>query len=425
MFRRLVAIPFRFMRWSLAALSGQVQNVVTALVQIWANKGRSILTTLGIIIAVTSIITVVAFVQGFGNYTTKMLQGFGTQFMVVRPYVQRGGRGMGMKASRLDVHDLEALRAECPDVRRITPFVFSGNGQLTYGKEKAENVPVRGVAEQYQTIRNFFADAGRFFGPVDVENSAHVIVLGRAYLKLLECDESIVGDYVHLNGLRFRVIGLLESKGSFLGGDQDETVMIPYTTALNMYPSWRQRLFCLAEATSEGQIDQAYAQITRVLRRRHGLKPGQPDDFDIERQDQALKQFEKVRNVASGSLAGIVSISLLVGGIGIMNVMLVSVTERTREIGLRKSIGARRRDIMLQFLTEAVVLCTIGGIVGIALGYAIVHIASLHPQMLEADVPLWSVALALFFSAGAGMIFGIIPAFKAAILHPIDALRHE
>jgi putative ABC transport system permease protein len=149
------------------------------------------------------------------------------------------------------------------------------------------------------------------------------------------------------------------------------------------------------------------------------------DDFEIERQDQMLREFGKVRMIATSVLAGIVSISLIVGGIGIMNVMFVSVSERTREIGLRKSVGGRRRDIMLQFLTEAVVLSTTGGAIGVVLGYMISYIASLHPKMVPVNVPLWSVALALGFSAGSGILFGIIPAFKAAILHPIDALRHE
>jgi putative ABC transport system permease protein len=201
--------------------------------------------------------------------------------------------------------------------------------------------------------------------------------------------------------------------------------MIPYTTALNMYPARRTAVFFLAEASDEKNVFQAEAQIRRVLRRRHNLQPGQPDDFRIDRQDQMLKEFEKVRNVASGVLGGIVSISLLVGGIGIMNMMLVSVTERTREIGLRKSVGSRRRDILLQFLTEAVVLCTVGGAIGVVLGYSITHVASLHPKMVDVSVQWWSVVLALGFSAGTGIVFGIIPAFKAALLHPIDALRHE
>ena len=201
--------------------------------------------------------------------------------------------------------------------------------------------------------------------------------------------------------------------------------MIPYTTAVKMYPENRTFLFFLAEATKEEDIPAAEAQITRVLRKRHRLQPGQPDDFRIDRQDQMLRQFTRFRNVASGMLAGIVSISLLVGGIGIMNMMLVSVAERTREIGLRKSIGGRRRDIMLQFLTEAVVLCTVGGLAGVFAGYALTGVASMHPKMVDVSVPWWSVALGLTFAAGTGVVFGIIPAMKAALLHPIDALRHE
>ncbi len=332
---------------------------------------------------------------------------------------------MGMGRVTLDMQDIDAVRKDCSKIHRMTPFIYTHNGEITFGREKADDIPVRGVTEQYQTIRNFFVDAGRFFGPVDVTNGANVTVLGRTVLERLQCDDSIVGEHILLDNERFLVVGLLEKKGSMFGEDQDETVMIPYTTALNLYPQRRDAVFFLAEAASEDDIDAAAAQITRVLRRRHGLQPGQPNDFRVDRQDQALRDFQQVRDVAGGILGGIVSISLLVGGIGIMNVMLVSVTERTREIGLRKSVGGRRRDIMLQFLTEAVVLCTLGGVVGLVLGYGITYVASLHPQMVEITVPLWSVALALTFSAGAGIVFGIIPAFKAAILHPIDALRHE
>jgi len=425
MIRRLLGIPGRLCTGLLGGFDRSWQNVATALVQIWANKGRSILTTLGIIIAVTSTITVVAFVKGFGDTMTKMVRGYGTKFIVVRPYLPGEGRRMGMGSVSLDLPDIEAVRTESPHIQRLTPFVYSEQMEIAYGLEKATEVPTRGVTEDYQVIRNYFVDAGRFFGPMEVQTSAQVIVLGRSVLKQLGCDESIIGQFVHLNGHRFQVVGVLESKGSMFGEDQDKTVMIPYTAALDLLPDRRRWVFFLAEATSEAELDDAEGEIRRVLRRRHGLQPGQPDDFEIVRQDQNVREFEKIRNIASASLAGIVSISLLVGGIGIMNVMLVSVTERTREIGLRKSIGGRRRDILLQFLTEAVVLCTIGGFIGVILGYILTFIASLHPQMVEIDVPLWSVALALGFSAGAGVVFGIIPACKAAILHPIEALRHE
>ena len=426
MLRRLLAIPVTLGIWFISALARNWQNIATAFVQVWAHKGRSILTMLGIIIAVTSIITVVSFVEGFGNYVANMLRGYGAQYIVIRPGLPWGMQHRaGMRRANMDMTDVEAVRTECDSIKQISPFIFRHNEEVSYAGEVAKDIPIRGVSEQYQTIRNFFVDTGRFFGPMDVDNAAQVCVLGRSLLNLLQCDESLVGDYVYIRDRRFRVVGLLESKGSFMGDDQDETVMIPYTTALNLYPDRRNRVIFLAEATSEDDIDQAEAQMTQVLRRRHRLQPGQQNDFHISRQDQTLNELKYMRIVATSILAGIVSISLLVGGIGIMNVMLVSITERTREIGLRKSVGGRRRDIMLQFLTEAVVLSTLGGTVGIALGYVITHIGSLHPEMVDITVSMWSVALAFGFSAGAGILFGVIPAFKAAIIHPIDALRHE
>ncbi len=425
MIRRLVQLGRRAGSSTVATISRSSQNVATAFVQIWANKGRAVLTTLGIIIAVTSIITVISMVQGFGNYMTNMIRGYGTQYMVVHPYWPRNWQQLGLRSVSLDINDITAVRAECTDIGRITPFIYTHDAVVTYGNEEATEVPIRGVSEDYQVVRNFHADAGRFFGPVDIDNAASVAVLGRTVLKNLACDDSLVGDYVQIDDMRFLVIGLLESKGSFHGDDQDDTIMIPYSTALRLYPERRTEVSFLAEAIDEDHIDSAYAQMRRVLRTQHDLQEDQPDDFLINRQDQALGEFEKIRNMASGVLAGIVSISLLVGGIGIMNMMLVSVTERTREIGLRKSIGGRRRDIMLQFLTEAVVLCTVGGVIGIALGYVLSHLASMHPSMVEVVVPWWAVAMALACSSGTGVLFGIIPAFKAAILNPIDAIRHE
>jgi putative ABC transport system permease protein len=406
-----------------AGAAAAARNVVTALVQIWANKGRSLLTTLGIVIAVTSIITVVAFVEGFGNHVQNMLRGYGTRYMSVHPWSP--GDRYGLQEPKLTLDDMFAVRAECPLVHRISPFVFTWNAEVQHGQETAEEIPVRGVSEHYQTIRNFYADCGRFFGPVDIDQAAHVAVLGRTVLKMLHSDESLVGQHVYVDGQRFLVIGLLESKGSFLDDDQDQTIMIPYTTALRMYPQRREAMPFLVEAQTEELIPDLEQQMRRLLRTRHHLEPGQPDDFWISRQDQALSELAFIKVSATTVLSGIVGISLLVGGIGIMNVMLVSVTERTREIGLRKSVGGRRRDILLQFLTEAVVLCLVGGAVGVVLGVGLARLGGLHPKMVDVVVPWWSVALALAFSAGTGLFFGIVPACKAAILHPIDALRHE
>ena len=399
-------------------------NIVTALIQIWSNKIRSLLTVLGIIIAVTSIISVVSMVEGFGSYVTNFLRGLGTNMMVVYPERVRGPHGEYLRPAEMTIEDIQAVDARATAVRRTSPVIFA-RATIEYGRQQLTGIDLRGTNEFFQPIRNFYADIGRFFGAVDTDAGAPVCVLGREVLRKLECDESLVGDFVHIDSQRFRVIGLLKSKGSFMGDNQDEMIVIPWTSALKMYPFRRNYLAFYVEAISEDKIPDAEGQLVRILRQRHGLKAGDPPDFGIFKQDEILREFNTTRVVATSILAGIVSISLLVGGIGIMNVMLVSVTERTREIGLRKSVGAHRRDILLQFLTEAVVLATVGGGIGIALGYAICHIAGMHPNMVEFNVPLWSVGLALGFSASVGIFFGIIPAFKAAIIHPIDALRHE
>lgn len=399
-------------------------NISTAFVQIWANKARSLLTVLGIIIAVTSIITVVTLVEGFGSYVTNFLRGLGTNMMVVYPQWIYGPRGERLRRAEIRIEDIQAVDAQATAIRRTSPALF-GMATIEYGRQQLAGVELRGTNEFFQPIRNFYVDAGRFFGAVDVESGAQVCVLGREVLRKLECDESVVGDFVHIESQRFEVIGLLESKGSFMGENQDELIVVPWTTAVKLYPERRNYLAFYVEAMDEAQIPQAESQLVRVLRQRHGLKSGDENDFGVFKQDQILQEFNRIRVIATSVLAGIVSISLLVGGIGIMNVMLVSVTERTREIGLRKSVGARRRDILLQFLTEAVVLSTVGGLIGIALGFGLTNLAALHPNMVTVSVPFWSVALALGFSAGVGIFFGIIPAFKAAIIHPIDALRHE
>ncbi len=414
--RALLFIPDR--------VAGMVGNIITALVQIWSNRVRSLLTVLGIIIAVTSIITVVSLVEGFGNYVTNFLRGLGTNMMVVYPQVVRGPRGEYLRRAEMTIEDIQTVDTHADAISRTSPVIFTG-ASVEYGRRRIDRVDIRCTNESFLRIRNFEVDAGRFFAPVDIENGAALCVLGREVLRKLECDESVIGDYVHVDGQRFQVIGLLKAKGSFMGDNQDEMVVIPWTTGLKLYPHRRKYMAFYVEARAEPEIPEAEGQLVRILRQRHGIKSGEMNDFGIFKQDEVLKNFRQVRVIATSVLAGIVSISLLVGGIGIMNVMLVSVTERTREIGLRKSVGARRRDILAQFLTEAVVLSTVGGAIGIAFGYGIVYMASMHPNMVEVDVPLWSVALALGFSAGVGIFFGIIPAFKAAIIHPIDALRHE
>lgn len=401
-----------------------IANVQNALEQLWSHKMRSLLTVLGIVIAVASTITVVGVIQGFTGYVSDFLQGFGTNAMWVWPMRPAGEAGKRLGRIEMDELDLAAIEANCPALRRVSPLVRKPAATLRYGREEMP-IPLEGTSAEYHVIRNFPVDMGRPFAVVDVERAHHVCVVGREVLRKLSRDEGIVGESLLLDNRRFRVIGILKEKGSFLGENQDNLVLIPYTIALKMYPASRHKLAITAQAVSEKSVPEARAQITNLLRRRHGLSAYQPNDFNVLTQDEILETFNKLSLVATAVLSGIVGISLLVGGIGIMNVMLVSVTERTREIGLRKAVGARRRDILLQFLTEAVALSVVGGGLGIAMGHALCSLASQHPQMVDVVVPGWAVALGFGISAGTGVVFGLVPAVKAALLNPIDALRHE
>jgi putative ABC transport system permease protein len=399
-------------------------NVRSAVEQLWANKMRSLLTVLGIVIAVASTITVVSVVRGFTAYVAEFLRGIGTNAMWVWPYRPPGEAGRSLGRVELDVEDLRAVERNCAALRSVSPLIRRNDVRLALGRDEATTI-LEGVSVEYHAIRNFHVEVGRPFALVDVERAHHVCVLGREVVRKLKADDDIVGRSLLLKGQRFRVVGILREKGSFLGNNQDDVALIPYTMALKLFPAARRKLAFTAQATAEEAVPEARAQIINLLRRRHGLSAYQPNDFNVLTQDEILAAFNNLSLVATAVLSGIVGISLLVGGIGIMNVMLVSVTERTREIGLRKAVGARRRDILLQFLTEAVALSLAGGGLGIGLGYALSALASLHPQMVDIVVPWWAVALGFGISAGTGVAFGLLPAVKAALLNPIDALRHE
>ncbi len=400
-----------------------VPNIQNALEQLWANRMRSLLTVLGIVIAVASTITVVSVVQGFTRYVAEFLQGLGTNAMWVWPERPPGDAGKTLGRIELDENDMRAIERTCSALRAVSPLIRR-DITLSQGRDEL-SVPLEGVSSAYHTIRNFPVEIGRPFALIDVERAHHVCVLGREVVNKLQADDGIVGQTLLINGQRFRVVGILQEKGSFLGASQDDIVLVPYTIALKLFPTSRRHLALTAQAKGEEAVPEAKAQIVNLLRRRHGLSIYQPNDFQIRTQDEILEAFNSMSLVATAVLAGIVGISLLVGGIGIMNVMLVSVTERTREIGLRKAVGARRRDILLQFLTEAVTLSLVGGGLGIGLGYALSALASLHPQMVDIAVPWWAVMLGFGISAGTGIVFGLLPAGKAALLNPIDALRHE
>jgi len=399
-------------------------NVGNAFEQIAAHRLRSMLTVLGIVIAVASTLTVVGVVQGFTRYVAEFLQGLGTNAMWVWPERPAGEAGRRLGRVAMDERDLEAIRRDCPTLRRLSPLIRSASVLVQAGRDELRT-PLEGVSADYLAIRNFDVASGRPFSVVDVEERRSVCMLGREVVRKLELGDDPVGRSLLIAGRRFSIVGVLSEKGSFLGNSQDELVLIPYTTALKMYPANLRRMAATAQAVSEEAVPEARAQIVNLLRRRHRLEAHQPNDFKVMTQDEILDAFNSMSLVATAVLAGIVGVSLLVGGIGVMNVMLVSVTERTREIGLRKAVGARRRDILLQFLTEAVSLSLLGGTAGVVLGYALCALASLHPRMVDVVVPAWAVALGFGVSTLTGVVFGLVPAVKASLLNPIDALRHE
>ena len=398
-------------------------NIATGLEQLYTNKMRSVLTVLGIIIAVSSVITVVAVIQGFSTYVTDFLQGLGTNAMWVWPERPPGEAGRTLGRVEMNREDLAAVERRCPAISAIAPFT-ERKTQVIYRDVKLET-RLNATTDKFNLIRGFDVELGRCFGPMDVENSEHVCVVGREVLRKLEMGTDLLGKHLQIAGQRFLVVGILKAKGSFFGESQDNVILIPFSTGERLYPESRRFLAMIASAQTPALVPEAKAQIISAVRTRHHLAAHQPNDFQIQTQDEVLKQFNKISLIATAALAGIVGISLLVGGIGIMNVMLVSVTERTREIGLRKAVGARRRDILAQFLTEAILLSLLGGGIGIAIGSGLCYLVSLHPRMISIVIPWWAVALGFGFSAGVGTLFGIVPAFKAAILHPIEALRHE
>lgn len=399
-------------------------NLRTAVEQLRASKARAALTVLGVVIAVASTITVISVVRGLTGYVAGFLQGFGTNAMWVWPERPDGEAGRKLGRVELDLADVLAVDRDCEALRYASPLLRRPSVRVRSGRSEATTV-LEGVAAEYPAIRNYEVAAGRTFGVVDVEQGHRVCVVGRDVARKFGPGDDLIESSLTIDGNRFRVVGILAEKGSFFGLSQDDIVLIPYTTALKLYPGQRTGLAIAAQATTEEAVPEARAQILNLLRRRHGLAPSQPDDFQVRTQDEVLAIFHNMSLVTTVVLLAIVGVSLLVGGIGIMNVMLVSVTERTREIGLRKAVGARRRDILVQFLGEAVALSLIGGFVGVALGYALSALVSLHPRMVSIVVPWWAVGLGFGISAGTGIVFGLLPALKAALLSPIDALRHE
>jgi putative ABC transport system permease protein len=389
------------------------------------NKLRSFLTMLGIIIGVGAVIAMVAIGEGAKALVRQQIASLGTNLLVILPgTVTLGGArtGFGGRQSLTDL-DAKAIMAQIPIVAGASPVLRQI--QQVIGGEQNWSTSVQGIAPEYQQIRDWKIVDGRFITQADVESTAKVALIGQTVAYNLFGDENPIDNIIRIKKIPFQIVGVLGAKGqSGMGNDQDDVVMVPYTTMMKriMGVTYIQQI--IVGATSADLTEEAKNQITLLLRERHKIRPGNDDDFMIRNLSDIAEAASNSATVMAVLLGSIASVSLLVGGIGIMNIMLVSVTERTREIGIRMAVGARSRDILLQFIVEALVMAAIGGALGIAIGVAsssVIHRVMEWPVLVRPDV----VVIALLVSGGVGVFFGFYPAQKAAHLDPIDALRYE
>ena len=403
-----------------------LDSIAIALRGIWANKLRSFMTVLGNIVAVTSIVTVVSLIQGMNAMVSDAIvtdvgaDGFTIQRMPITNSEEEEERARNNPMITLE--EAAAIRAYSPAIVSVVAQA-QRRGNITYRDQVLENVQIQGVTSEYIDFATFDAERGRMMSPIEVERNRPVVLLGVDVADQLFGDLNPLDKIIRIQGVHFRVVGVSERKGTVFGSSMDQFAVIPIGTHMKMFGA-RQSLSLMVKPASTAVLPAAMDDATVALRVERRLKATDPDNFGIFTSDTLLGIYQQATAGIFSVLVGIVALSLLVGGIVIMNIMLMVVSERTREIGLRKALGARRKDIMSQVLTESVTLSTFGGVVGTFLGFILAQIIS-KVSPLPAVVQVWSVVIGIGITAVVGLFFGLYPAMRAAKLDPIEALRRE
>ena len=405
-----------------------------ALDTIREHKLRAFLTVLGVIIGTGTIIGVGSILTGFDGAVTGVLRSFGTNSLIVFKFKVGPRTGDLTPEERqrkpLTWENAVALQERCPAVERVSAFLFPPrfNGpsldKVRYKGNDSMNVNLGGTDESYAEGGQAEMERGRFFTESDNSHHMPVVVIGAdMYKALFSNNEDPIGKEIEVNGHNFEVIGSMKRPANSFPGQQDNRVLLPYFTMKKMFPAAKENM--LIVVARQGKMAAAEDEVRMVLRMERHVPLSKPDNFAISTSEQMVEDFRKITALTAIVMVVLSSIGLLVGGIGVMNIMLVSVTERTREIGTRKAVGAKRSDIVIQFLTEAMVLTGLGGLIGMALGWGISVVAQLVFPSLPTSVPLWAAASGVLVSVGVGLFFGIWPANKAARLDPVVALRYE
>ncbi len=400
------------------------ESVRIAMGALSAHKVRAALTTLGILIGVTTVIGLVSLIQGLNRSFAGQVASLGSNVLYVEKYPWFAGEEWYAYRNRKDItrRQAEALAELVTSAQYIAPVAYTRR-PVKFQDARAEAILIRGTTPDYQEVSDVSAAQGRFFSRLEDHRYNQVCVLGQAVVDAIFEDIDPLFKKVHIGPFKFLVVGIKEKKGNLLGFNQDEDIIIPIRTFEKLFGSQRS-VDIIVEASNPEALDETQEEVRWAMRVIRRVPPGEPDDFSINQQDMLTDMYQRVTGTIYLVMVGIGTISLVVGGIGIMNIMLVSVTERTREIGIRKALGARRRDILWQFLVEAVTLSSLGGVMGILIGFGLGRlIAAVSP--LPASVSTWSVFLGLGFSSAVGIFFGLYPAAKASHLNPIEALRYE